>query len=79
MCVWNPNNTSQSGDEYFKSGEAAEESAFLLNRYCNSQNDFSFEDFKKIKDRIKQKFKKAKNIIPEKKFFLKQKYNEIFF
>ena len=79
VCVWNPNNTSQSGDEYFKSGEAAEESAFLLNRYCNANNDFSFEDFKKIKDRIKQKFKKAKNIIPEKKNFLKQKYNEIFF
>ncbi len=79
VCVWNPNNTSQSGDQYFKSGDAAEESAFLFNRYYNSNDGFSIEDLKKIKCRIMEKFNKAKNIIPEKEKSFKQKYNEIFF
>ena len=79
VCVWNPNNTSQSGGKYFKSGDAAQESAFLFNRYYNSNDGFSIEDLKKIKGRIKAKFKKAKDIIPEKKKFFQQQYNEIFF
>ena len=79
VCVWNPNKTSQSGDEYFQSGEAAEESAFLFKRYYDANDNFSIEDLNKIKSRINQKLIKAKNIISEKRKILKQKYNKIFF
>ena len=79
VCVWNPNNASQSGDEYFKSGEAAEESAFLFKRYYSRDENFSIEDISKVKERIKQKFRKATNIIPEKRKIFEEKYSEFFF
>tara|TARA_B100000989_G_scaffold298653_1_gene288947 strand:+ start:2720 stop:3589 length:870 start_codon:yes stop_codon:yes gene_type:complete len=79
VCVWNPNYSSQSGDEYFKSGEAAQESAFLFNRYYSLDDNFSIEDLEKVKKRIKQKLRKATHIIPEKRKILKEKYSEFFF
>ena len=33
VCVWKPEDDSQSGNDYFKSGSAAKESAFLFERY----------------------------------------------
>ena len=59
VCVWNPKETSQSGDKYFTTGCAAAESAFLFNRYYTKNENFGNKTLFKIKQRIQEKLENA--------------------
>ena len=58
VCVWCPKKDSQSAANYFLTGEAAYESAFLYNRYCDSRM-FDYQTRCKIFKRINEKFENA--------------------
>ena len=57
VCVWKPEENSQSGYYYFSSGCAAAESAFLFNRYYDKSLKFDIFTKSMIKKRILQKKK----------------------
>ena len=59
VCVWKPEEGSQSGTDYFHSGSAARESAFLFERYCDDTCGLDPNDIKIIKRRINRKLKLA--------------------
>ena len=63
VCVWKPEEDSQSGTDYFHSGSAARESAFLFKRYYDEKCGLDLDDIKIIKQRISQKLKLASKTV----------------
>ena len=55
VCIWCPKDDSQSGEEYFKNGQAYFESAFLFNRYVGEER-FTPNEIKLIERRVKNIF-----------------------
>ena len=54
VCVWCPKENSQSGEVYFKSGQAFFESIFLFNRYSDTEI-FNHHEIELIEKRVKNK------------------------
>lgn len=62
VCVWKPEENSQSGSSYFSSGCALAESAFLFNRYANKEIIENPIIVSKIYSRIREKFPDLKKL-----------------
>ena len=76
VCVWKPEENSQSGSHYFSSGCAAAESAFLFNRYYDKSLEFHMFTKSMIKKKILQKKKEITK--RNNKSFLYEKHVKIF-
>ena len=57
VCIWCPKENSQSGEDYFKSGQAYFESIFLFNRYSDMEK-FSHHEIELIERRVLNKLMK---------------------
>ncbi|MFL2679924.1 MAG: glycosyltransferase family 2 protein, partial [Alphaproteobacteria bacterium] len=56
VCIWCPKKESQSGENYFNSGESCYESSFLFNKYSKDES-FSKKTINQIYKRIRGKYK----------------------
>ena len=78
VCVWKPEENSQSGNDYFQTGSAARENAFLFGRYYDKDCTFDLRDIKIIKQRINKKLNLASKLNLEQKGKIYQEFPYIF-
>ena len=78
VCVWKPEDNSQSGNDYFQTGSAARESAFLFERYFDKNCNLGLKDLKQIKKRIIRKLNLASRLNSKQKQKITEEFPLIF-